>query len=286
MARRKIETVDDVIDAQPIQPPQADAVQHAEVERMAIILRQFGDGVPFDPYRYELIIRDHLSRSAEAMLAAGRALIVARESLARGEWLPFVDRVGIEESVARRMMQAAFKFSDDKTLKLVEAAGNKTKLFELLVLDDEQIQELTDGGTVAGLELDDIAEMSTSELRRCLRDARAEDQAKEKLLGDKNTAIDRLTSELQKSRTRLQEATVDEQIVAATNDVAGACLGLAADIMTPLREAIGRLLELQPEARASVSGHVTQVQQALNEISAEFALGTVTAQVPDWAETD
>ncbi|WP_103035206.1 DUF3102 domain-containing protein [Castellaniella caeni] len=286
MARPKTTLADQAPDMNIEQAEALDSVQHAEVERMAVILRQFSDGIPFEPYRYELIIREHLSRSAEAMLAAGRALIVAKESLGHGDWLPFVERVGVEERVARRMIQAAFKFSDPKTIKLIEAAGNKSKLFELMVLDDEEIAELADGGTVVGLELDDVERMGTRELRAALRDARAEDQAKDKLLADKNTAIDRLTAEVQKARSRIQRATVDEQIVAATNDVAGVCIGLTAEILTPLREAAGRLLALSPDAGAAIAGHVTQVRQALDEISAEFNLGTVTSLVPDWATAE
>ncbi|MFT0531628.1 hypothetical protein ACMHYJ_02165 [Castellaniella hirudinis] len=263
---------------------QIDAVQHAEVERMAVILRQFGDGVPFEPYRYEMIIRDHLSRSAEAMLAAGRALIVARESLAHGDWMPFIERIGLEESLARRMMQAAYKFCDDKTVKLVQAAGNKSKLFELLVLDDDEIQELTDGGTVAGLEIDDIKRKGVRELRAALRDALEEKKASEKLLADKNEKIDALQTNLEKTKNRIAAGTVEEQTIEATNDVAGICLRLMADIMTPMRESISRLLELQPGAGAVVTGHIAQIQQALDEVSTEFLLGQVVANTPDWAQ--
>ena len=52
---------------------------------------------------------------------------------------------------------------------LIEAAGNKSKLIELLVLDDDQVAELNDGGTVAGITLDDVAAMSVSDLRKALR---------------------------------------------------------------------------------------------------------------------
>lgn len=284
MSRPKTNHAIQTVDLDPAQARQIETVQHAESERMAVILTQFSDGVPFEPYRYEMIIRDHLSRSAEAMLAAGRALIVARESLAHGEFMPFIERIGLERSLAMRMMQAAFKFSDEKTLKLVHAAGNKTKLFELMVLDDEEIQELADGGTVAGLELDDVASMPTSKLRAALRDAREEKKASEKLLTDKNEKIDALTANLEKTKNRIAAATVEEQTTEATNDVAGISLRLMADIMTPMRESISRLLELQPGAGAVVTGHIAQIQQALDEIRTEFLLGQVVANTPDWAQ--
>lgn len=285
MARRKT-TVDDVIDTPPVQETQTDTAQIAEVERQALILRQFGDGLPFDPYRYEIIIRDHLSRSAEAMLAAGRALIVARESLPHGDWMPFVDRVGLEVRVAQRMMQAAFKFSDDKTLKLIEAAGNKTKLFELLVLDDEQIQELADGGTVAGLELDDIAEMSSSELRAALRESRAEQQATEKLLADKNSKIDGLKTHLEKVNRRLKDATVDEMAEQAAQDVAAATLGAQSAITVTLGDAVRRLAELHPDSGTLIAGHIAQVRAALDELVANEGIQTLAPATPSWVEED
>ena len=70
---------------------------------------------------------------------------------------------------------------------LIEAAGNKSKLIELLVLDDDQVAELNDGGTVAGITLDDVAAMSVSDLRKALREARADAEANDKLLAEKTT---------------------------------------------------------------------------------------------------
>lgn len=49
--------------------------QNEAGERLAQVITQFGDGMPFDVLRYEDKIRGHLSRSAEEMLAAGRALV-------------------------------------------------------------------------------------------------------------------------------------------------------------------------------------------------------------------
>ena len=80
------------------------------------------------------------------------------------------------------------EFSNASTsTHLIEAAGNKSKLIELLVLDDDQVAELNDGGTVAGITLDDVAAMSVSDLRKALREARADAEANDKLLAEKTT---------------------------------------------------------------------------------------------------
>ena len=122
------------------------------------------------------------------MLAAGRALLVVREHIHHGEWNEFLDRLSIDRTLAKRMQQAALKFSNGATSHhLLEAAGNKSKLIELLVLDDDQVAELNEGGTVAGITLDDVATMSVSDLRKTLREARAEAEANDKLLSEKTT---------------------------------------------------------------------------------------------------
>ena len=144
--------------------------------------------MPFDLPRYEHVIRTHLARSADEMLAAGRALLVVREHVPHGDWRDFLSRLGLEPRLAQRMSQAALKFSNASTsTHLIEAAGNKSKLIELLVLDDDQVAELNDGGTVAGITLDDVAAMSVSDLRKALREARADAEANDKLLAEKTT---------------------------------------------------------------------------------------------------
>lgn len=184
----------------------------AMAEHHALILQQFGDGLPFDSLRYEDKIRGHLSRSAEEILSAGRALIVSKELLPHGEWLDFLARLGLDRTVAWRMSQAAIKFSNVAAPQhLLEAAGTKTKLFELMVLDDEELTELNDGGTVAGLELDDIGRMTSRELKAALREARETNAAQQCVLADKNEKIDALSTKLEK-KSRIQPPKPDEEV--------------------------------------------------------------------------
>lgn len=58
--------------------------------------------------------------------------------------------------------------------------------------DDENLAELADGGTVAGLTLDDVDRMSVRELRQALREARETNAAQQRVLADKNEKIDSL----------------------------------------------------------------------------------------------
>jgi len=146
-------------------------------------------------------IQFHLRQSAESMLEAGKLLIQMRENEEHGNWLNLLAELKIEESLDRRLRKAAVKFSNRaSTHDLVLAAGNKTKLFELMILDDEDIAELNDGGTVAGLQLDDVARMSTSELRKALRTQREKTteiaKAKDDVISGKSKFIDKLEEKL------------------------------------------------------------------------------------------
>lgn len=60
----------------------------------------------------------------------------------------------------------------------MKAAGTQAKVLELAVLDDEDLQALESGDSVAGITVDDVERMSASQLRAALREARADADAK------------------------------------------------------------------------------------------------------------
>lgn len=260
------------------------------------ILERFGDGMPFDQYRYEDKIRSHLSRSAEEMLAAGRALVVAKEHISHGQWVDFLSKVGLEPRVAQRMAQAAIKFSNASTSShLIEAAGGKSKLFELMVLDDDDLAELNEGGTVAGLELDDIAKMSVSELRRSLREARENAEARAKVLSDKNSKIDALDAELTKLKSKpplVETLPPDEMAQKLSEEVARHAASVLGEINRCLLPAL-RALDEHDQANGTrhnvmSAGLVAQIETRLAELRADFDLprhldGDAT---PDWLRDD
>jgi len=114
----------------------------------------------------------------------GRGLRVLKEACPHGQFVPRLDVLGIEPRVAQRFMASAVKFSNTTTSSLLKAIGTESKLFEMLVLDDEQIEELELTGQTGELKLDDIAAMSVKELRAALREERAEKEVCAMLKGD------------------------------------------------------------------------------------------------------
>lgn len=130
----------------------------------------------------DLIQRDvaaNMRRSVEACLEVGRGLCVLKEVCGYGNFMARLDVLGIDPRVGQRFMASAFKFSNAATSPLLKAAGGQSKLFELLVLDDEQIEELSLTGQTGELDLDDVATMGVRELRQALREAREGAAAKD-----------------------------------------------------------------------------------------------------------
>lgn len=82
-------------------------------------------------------------------------------------------------------------------------------MFELLVLDEGEIEALDQGDTVRGVKLDDIDCMSVSELRRALRTASTEHAAeladKDRVIAQKSNKIEELVEDKNR-RERMTDA--------------------------------------------------------------------------------
>ena len=152
-------------------------IQSQQEATVRAVAAQLGYQLPADCTDPDLIQRDiaaNMRRSVEACLEVGRGLRVLKEACEHGQFISRIDSLGIEVRVAQKFMASAAKFSNAASTPLLKAAGNQTKLFEMLVLDDEQIEELELTGQTGELQLDDIATMSVKELRTAVRETRAD----------------------------------------------------------------------------------------------------------------
>jgi len=150
------------------------ATSQAEA-RVRTVALQLGYQLPADCTDPDLIQRDisaNMRRSVEACMEVGRGLCVLKEASAHGQFLPRLDVLGIEVRVAQKFMASAVKFANAASTPLLKAAGTQTKLFEMLVLGDDQVEELMLTGQTGELALDDVARMSVKELRAALRQAK------------------------------------------------------------------------------------------------------------------
>ncbi|EHL2772133.1 DUF3102 domain-containing protein [Salmonella enterica subsp. enterica serovar Hvittingfoss] len=160
------------------------------------IMEQFGEGLPYDRSRIVHETRFYMAQSAEAMLEAGKRLVILKENEPHGEFINILEsELNIESRVARRMMQASLKFlglEGESPKRSTLSVLGKGKLYELMVLDDEDLDSLADGGTVAGTTLDDIDRMSVRELRKALRESKEDLSASRKLNAEKSQEINEL----------------------------------------------------------------------------------------------
>ncbi len=188
------------------------AVMGAEQDTMVrAVAAQLGYQLPADCTDPDLIQRDiaaNMRRSVEACLEVGKGLRVLKEACPHGQFGPRLEVLGIEPRVAQKFMASAAKFSKATTSSLLTAAGSESKLFEMLVLDDEQIEELELTGQTGELSLDDIATMSVKELRSALREARQDAEAQGQLLAKKDEKINELDAKLTKHK-KLKVAVTD-----------------------------------------------------------------------------
>ncbi len=162
-------------------------------------MARFGDGLPYERERIVHETRFYMAQSAEAMLEAGKRLLILKENEPRGEFENLVqDQLGIPKTTAYRLVQAAVKFLSPRLSSSFPALGmlGKTKLFELMTEDDEDIAELAEGGTIAGLTLDDIDRMSVRELRATLRKDDAALKRSQQLVAEKEKQLQQLSQQL------------------------------------------------------------------------------------------
>jgi len=156
-------------------------------------------------------IRFYQRRTVEACLELGKRLLLLKEVTPHGEFKSRLELIGFSHSTAQRFMQAAFKFTKNPNLgNLAKQSASQSKFLELITLDDEEITELTEGGSARGITLDSISTMSVTELRKALRETKADTEAKDVLLAKKDEKI----NELDTAVTKFSQLTPDARLLA------------------------------------------------------------------------
>jgi len=232
-------------------------------------------------------IRFYQQRTAEACLELGKRLVLLKEASLHGEFKPRLELLGIEYAAANRFMAVATKFSKVATLQLLKGANNRAKLLELLVLDNEEVAELAETGTVRGMPADKIASMGVRELRTNLRNAFADREANDKLLAIKNAKIDKLSRHIAKATPDEVLLELKKESTAFMNDACG-CVG------GQLRQALIALKnhgDGTADHSLFMAGLLGQVQADLTALRQEFNLPDIStardqelaAEVAQWA---
>jgi hypothetical protein len=173
------------------------ALTTMSVQALAI-QQQFGLE-SMDPATLEAEIALWTEHANRALHMVGGRLLALRVVSAQGEWLERLKRLRIGECLARRLMAATVKCVDldgkprEKVLQLP-----RSKVLELVALDDDQLEVLEQGGTLTdyAMSLDDIDRMTVSELKARIKETAQTVDAKQALIEEKNAENDTLKEAL------------------------------------------------------------------------------------------
>ncbi|MEQ9904998.1 DUF3102 domain-containing protein [Pectobacterium aroidearum] len=291
MARTKSQSVELVEDVQ--LADDLNVKLNALTEHRMQVMAQFGDGLPYERDRIVHETRFYMAQSAEAMLEAGKRLTILKECEPHGEFESIVrDALGIPERTAQRLMQASIKYMSPQLSAKAPALAllGKTKLFELMTEDDDVLAELADGGTIAGMTLDDIDRMTSRELKAALREARETNTAQQRVLTDKNQKIDDLTTKLDK-KSRIQPPPPDQEAEKLRKEVSAIAFEAEAAITVRLHTAFSTLTTFTSDNDVEppydfMAGLVCQIERSLRHIRDVFDLEAVPtgSKRPAWLD--
>lgn len=252
---------------------------NAMTEHRLEIMQQFGDGLPYERDRIVHETRFYMAQSAEAMLEAGKRLVILKENEPHGDFIDIVEsQLSLSKRTAQVMMQASLKYLSPKLEPKAQALAllGKTKLFELMTEDDEDLVELADGGTIAGMSLDDIDRMTSRELKAALREARETSAAQQRVLADKNEKIDSLSTKLEK-KSRIQPPKPDEEVKKLRAEVTALAVEAESAIAVRLSSAFETLCAYCAEnmidtPRDFMAGLVCQLESTARSLRSTFDL--------------
>ncbi|HGA5503398.1 TPA: DUF3102 domain-containing protein [Salmonella enterica subsp. enterica serovar Potsdam] len=252
-----------------------------EISRHRIaVMDQFGDGLPYERARIVHEARFYMTQSAEAMLEAGKRLVILKENEPHGDFVEIVEnQLGLHVRAAQRMMKASLKYLSPALESKATTLSHlgKAKLFELVSEDDEELIELAEGGTVTGLTLDDIDRMSVRELRKALRESKEDLTASRKLNAEKSQEINEL------KETRFRTVDPDAVIQKLIQD-------FGEEHEKSLRTFIGALPDffqrLENDYNSRGVSHMGLMAGLLHDIEREIASLRAQFDIPEFAEPD
>jgi hypothetical protein len=232
-----------------------------------------------------------IDHSARAMYEVGIRLVALRAQCPQGEWHPLLEQqIGMSSRTAQRFMSAALKCIGQQGRREKLLGLDRSKVMELVSLDDDALDELDKTGRLSqmALELDDIDRMSTTELRQRLRERDQTIAAKDKVLSKKDERINRLEERLERPYAPSPEseaASAEEQalldgIRAATMEAHAGLLKLAAAARDLSTSAVSDSL------RSAAHTDVQWLAQRLAELATESGIEINLDEIaqPAWVQ--
>lgn len=242
-------------------------------------------------------IRFYQQRTVESCMEIGKRLLLVKEQTPHGEFNKRIEILNFTPRMAQKFMSAVLKFSKTNSSSLLQKAGNQTKLLELVMLDDDEIELINEGGSIGDVNLDSIETMSVRELKKALRDAKSDIEAKEQVIKTK----DQKTNELLEENTKLKSpaqikkrAETEQQQLAkkALEEISAACLKMHNDTVRFTNEinsvidAIEEhgLYDIQEQLEANVIATFQQIAQTSVTLGVQIDFEAMVS--PSWMADD
>lgn len=272
--------------------PQAPAPDHQDADNDALdqaagalttmagsdaqVSEMMGYDLGYDRQRIVQEARFFMGTAGEAMLEAGKRLVLLKEHEPHGEFEAIVqDQLNIPVRTAQQMMQAAVKYLSNPGLAAKAqtfALLGKSKMFELMTLDSDMLVELSEGGTIVGLQLEDVDRMSVRDLKEALRELRADNQAKDNLLAGKSAVIDKL----QTKAAKVKPQTHDEEGAQLRRETGDWAFNAEGIIRGSLRDGLEQLARHAEQHGTShdefASGLLAQLDRAIAEVRGQLGI--------------
>lgn len=282
-------------------------VDQAKIDNAMTVMRDIAQGaqelavqIGYDgvmtPAALEDGIRFYQGRTVESLLEMGKRLLLLKEITPHGEFKAHLEVLNIDYTMAKRFMSATVKFSKGATSHLLGAAGSTSKLLELAMLDDDEIQQLEAGESVRGIDLDDVDTMTVRELRAALRESRDENIATAALLRDKNAKLDAAHAKQQRIKTLPPDQVLAElrrEVTARADDAEGAIVGqLRQGFLALYKHHEGQQLSGNDDINIGSSdifmaGIIGQLMTNLIALRDEFSLPEIGPEgVPEWVSAE
>lgn len=218
--------------------------------------------------------RMQMRRTVNECLELGKTLLIIRELTPHGGFRDRIEMLGLDYTTAKRFMQATLKFPKSAAPHLLAAAGSQSKLLELLVLDEDEIQALSENGSVRGVDLDDIERMSQRELRAALRESRETLEARDQVVKAKEAKISQLEEAHNKLKRRVAKTTPDEVALEIRKEASLIAFEAEHAVRSNLAAAFEMLTDHGGVAAHSeyMLGLITQIELALSVLRADYGL--------------
>jgi len=174
-------------------------------------------------------VRMYQRRTAEACIELGKRLLLIKELAPRGQFEERAKLLGFSRTSAYRFMQTAKKFSNRPKLGQLAASNESAcKFLELLILDEDDLTLLEEGGSPFGVALDEIECMSVSELKAAIRDR---DKRLDDMTNSESKTVKVLKSDLEHKDSIIANLTVKKayQFLPQTHHVREECLAYQAE---------------------------------------------------------